>query len=247
MASLQDLMAPVLVVMRAVEVSLLSLGHQLWCHTQCRAREAYGLLHSRAAGAYEDVKRRASDTYDDLQVKAGGRYKEVQDRAVETCQRWLHRASLVYIQSQLCLSLAFHRWQFQLSLVAKDARRRLARSLHLDMTLRDVQDKATMVHKWARLKVAGWKRSAAHVAKVNLERASRRAREYETVCNDDFDTLNRSSSSSSSSTSSSTFSSTQRLHDDSQVSLSSSSPSPALCPQRPGRPVEGTKRCPSVL
>lgn len=226
MASLQDLVAPMLVMMRAVEVSLLSLGHLLWRHTQCRAREAYGSLHSRAAGAYEGVKRRASDTYDDLQVKAGGTYREVQDRAAEACQRWLHRASLVYIQSQLCLSLAFHRWQFQLSLLAKDARRRIARSLHLDVTLRDVQDKTTMMHKWARLKVAGWKRSAAHAAKVNLERASRRAREYESVFTDDFHKLNHSSSSSSSSI----FSSTQRLHDGSQVSP----PHRPFAPSKPG-------------
>ena len=234
MTSLQDLVAPVLVVMRAVEVSLLSLGQLLWCHTQCRAREAYGTFHSRAAGAYGDAKRRASDTYDDLQVKAGGTCRDLQNRATEACQRWLHRASLVHIQSQLCLSLAFHRWQFQLSLLAKNIRSRLARNLRLDMTLRDVQDKATMMHNWARLKVAAWKRSAAHTAKVNLERASWRAREYEKVFNDDFHTLKRSSSSCSSSTFSS---STQRLHDSSQVSLPSPPrpAPPALCPQDPGR------------
>lgn len=231
MASLQDMLAPVLVVMRAVEVSLLNLGQVLWQHTQCRARQTYGLLHSRAAGAYGDVKRRASDTYDDLQVKAGGTCKEVQNRATEACQRWLHRASLAYIQSQLCLSLTLHRWQLQLSLLAKDARRRLARSLHLDVTLRDMHDKASMVHRWTKLKVAAWKRSAAHVAKVNLEKASWRAREYERVFNDDFHKLTRSSSSSSSTT---FFSSTQKLHDDAKVLSSSFHHAAASIPSKHG-------------
>ncbi|XP_050699631.1 uncharacterized protein LOC126987027 [Eriocheir sinensis] len=144
MASLRDAVSPVLVVLRAVEVSLLGLGQLVWRQAQIRA-----------AGAYEGVKRRASDTYDGWQVRAGGTYKEVQGRAAEACQQYLNRASLLFIQSQLCLSLALHRWHFKLSLMAKDARRRLARCL---------SDVGT-VQQWGRLKVAGWKRSAAHSAK----------------------------------------------------------------------------------
>lgn len=215
MASLRDAVSPVLEVLRAVEVSLLGLGHLLWRHAQ-----------SHAAGAYEGVKRRASDTYDDWQVKAAGTYREVQGRAAEACQRWLNRASLVFIQSQLCLSLALHRWHFKLSLAAKDARRRLARFLAPDVTL----DRVTAMHKWGRLKLAGWKRSAAHAAKVNLERASRKAREYESVFSDDFHRLSRSSSTISSSSIFS--SSTQRLHHGSKVSSLSPFPFLAAPPPR---------------
>lgn len=233
MASLRDVVSPVLGLLQAVEVSMLGLGQVLWRHAQ-----------SHASGAYEGVKRRASDTYDDWQVKAGGTYREVQGRAAEACQRWLNRASLVFIQSQLCLSLAIHRWHFKLSLMVKDARHRLARCL---------SDVGTM-HQWGRLKVAGWKRSAARSAKVNLERASRKAREYESVFSDDFQKLSRSSSTASSF---SIFSSTQRLHHGSKVSFPSPPPSPSrsyppsppppLCPHPSGRPDEGTEPCRCVL
>lgn len=222
MASLRDAVSPVLVVLRAVEVSLLGLGQLVWRQAQIRA-----------AGAYEGVKRRASDTYDGWQVRAGGTYKEVQGRAAEACQQYLNRASLLFIQSQLCLSLALHRWHFKLSLMAKDARRRLARCL---------SDVGT-VQQWGRLKVAGWKRSAAHSAKVNLERASRKAREYESVFSDDFHRLSRSSSSASSSSIFS--SSTQRLHHGSKVSSPSPLPPspvtspPSPCPHPPRTPRRG--------
>lgn len=210
MASLQTYFRPVLLLMSAVESSMLSIGNIMWYQTKLSVHDMYAGLQSRAAGAYQDARRRASVVYEDIQGMAGGTYNGVQNRTSETCQQLLNRVNLVYIHCQLKVNLAFHRCQMQLSLACKDTKDWMGRRVHqhIGVHLKDAQKRFLQMHKWTRIKVTRWKKSAAETAKVNLERMSLKAREYEDILDEKLHKLSRSPS-------------TKRLQnrEDSQVTL----------------------------
>lgn len=160
---------------------MVSLGGLLWYQTKVSVQDMYAGLQCRAAGMYQNLRRRASYVYEDLQVKAGDTYHVVHGRTTETCQRWLSSVNLVYIHCQLRVSLALHRCQFQLSSFYRDVKTRFGHNYqsHVGFHLKDAQKKVTLMHKWTKIKVMKWKKAAAQVAKVNLERLSVKAWEYE--------------------------------------------------------------------
>lgn len=196
MAGLQTYIRPVLLLMSAVETSMLHLGNIMWYQTKLSLQEMYSGIQSRAAGAYQDARRRASVVYEDMQEMAGGTYSVVQSRTSETCQQFFNRVNLVYIQCQLKVNLALHRCQLQLSLAYKDTKAWLGQRAqqHLGVHLKNAQQKVLLMHKWTKIKVTRWKKAAAETAKVNLERMSLKAREYEDVLDQKLRKLSRSPS-----------------------------------------------------
>ncbi|XP_069188426.1 uncharacterized protein [Procambarus clarkii] len=195
MASLKTYIRPVLVLMSALEATMVSVAGLVWYQTKMSVQDLYAGMNSHVA----HVRRRASDAYEDIQVKAGDTYQVFHGRTSEACQQWLNRANLVYIECQLRLSLALHRCQFRLSLLCQDLKVQMMQMfrVHVGLLLHVARRKAVLMHRWTKIKITKWKRAAAKAAKVNLQRMSLRAREYEDVLEEKLHRLSRSPSTQS--------------------------------------------------